>query len=222
MIKVLFIDDDIELGFIVSSALKKKGIEVKFQNSLTGAKEVIKEYNPDVIILDIALNGEDGISFIPRIKDISPLTPIIIASSHTSYDEIERAFNAQAADFVKKPYVPEELSIYIRKNISKHTPHIIHIGNLALDTQTRELSMEGTHIKRLSVLEYRLLKVLANNANEIVSRKTIESELWGSHEDSNEYSINNLIAYLRKFIAADPSLSIITRKSQGYSLHVES
>src|SRR5574344_1711356 len=193
MIKVLFIDDDIELGSIITKSLSKKGYDVLFQNSLSGAKGAITDFSPDIIILDIALNGEDGISFIPTIKDIAPQTPIIIASSHTDYQEIERAFDSGASSFVKKPYIPEELTVYIKKEIKADTPHIIRIKTLSLDTSTRILSSPEKEIKRLSILEYKLIKLLENNENIVVSRDTIEKELWNESNSTSEFSINNLI-----------------------------
>lgn len=221
-IKVLFIDDDILLGNIVTLALNSLGFKVSFQNTLVGAKGAIKEFNPDAIILDIALNGEDGISFIPSIKDISPTTPIIVASSHTDYQEIERAFNAGAVDFLKKPYVPEELSIYIKKNITVHTPHIIHVGKLMLDTSSRVLSTKDMEIKRLSILEYKLLKLLHNNLGSIVPRDEIGKELWGKEEVINNFSLNNLVNSIRKLISNDPTLILSTFKGAGYSLRLNS
>lgn len=218
MLKVLFIDDDIVLGSIVTNALVAKGFKILFQNTLSGAKGAITEFAPDAIVLDIALYAEDGVSFIPYIKDIAPQTPVIVASSHTDYHEIQRAFDAGASDFVKKPYVPEELSIYIRKNCTATSSHIIHIGTLFLDTGTRILSSETGELKRLSLFEYKLLKLLANNRGEVVPREAIETELWGTIDKTNEYSINNLINILRKLLSKDKSLMIDTFKGRGYML----
>jgi DNA-binding response OmpR family regulator len=218
MIKVLFIDDDIELGSIITKSLSKKGYDVLFQNSLSGAKGAITDFSPDIIILDIALNGEDGISFIPTIKDIAPQTPIIIASSHTDYQEIERAFDSGASSFVKKPYIPEELTVYIKKEIKADTPHIIRIKTLSLDTSTRILSSPEKEIKRLSILEYKLIKLLENNENIVVSRDTIEKELWNESNSTSEFSINNLIYSLRKYLKSDLNITIKTIKGNGYCL----
>lgn len=221
MIKVLFIDDDIELGSIITKSLSKKGYDVLFQNSLSGAKGAITDFSPDIIILDIALNGEDGISFIPTIKDIAPQTPIIIASSHTDYQEIERAFDSGASSFVKKPYIPEELTVYIKKEIKADTPHIIRIKTLSLDTSTRILSSPEKEIKRLSILEYKLIKLLENNENIVVSRDTIEKELWNESNSTSEFSINNLIYSLRKYLKSDLNITIKTIKGNGYILKVK-
>lgn len=218
MIKVLFIDDDMDLGRIVTYSLSKKGFDILFQNSLSGAKGTIVDYCPDAIILDIAINGEDGISFIHTIKDIAPQTPVIIASSHTDYQEIERAFNFGASSFVKKPYVPEELTVYINKEIKADAPHIIRIGTLSLDTGTRILSSPEKEIKRLSILEYKLLKLLENNESIVVPRDTIEKELWNGGNSTTEFSINNLILSLRKHLKSDPDIIIKTIKGNGYQL----
>lgn len=224
-IKVLFVDDDIELGVIIAEILHARGFEISFHNSIIGIVGVVRDYKPDIIILDIELGAEDGISYIPAIKDIVPEVPIIVTSSHTDYSQIDRAFQAKAVDFIKKPYHPQELEIYIRKNIVQSLPYLIQIGGLTLNTQTRELcEKKGILIKRLSQMEYHFFKLLANYKNELVSREEIEKVLWGSERCveivGNDYTLNNVISALRKLIAVDPNLKIVTHKGVGYRLMI--
>jgi DNA-binding response OmpR family regulator len=221
-IKVLFIDDDIELGKVVSYALRDKGIDVYFQNTLAGAKSTVIDVKPDAIILDIGIGAEDGISYIPQILDIAPQTPIIVASSHTDYTQIERAFNAHAVDFVKKPYDADELALYIKRNLRETVYHTITIGDMTLNTGTHQLLRGDKVIKRLSGLEYKLLKLLANNSDEVVTRTDIEKELWDTENSAtNSYTISNLIMFLRKIISSSSSVSIELQNGVGYCLCVK-
>lgn len=217
-IKVLFVEDDIELGNVVSSFLKKRDIEVHFQSTLAGAKGALKELRPDIVVLDIEIGEDNGLEAIPAIKDIMPLVPIIIASSHIDCKNLQAAIQAGASDYINKPYVPDMLELFIRKNLIEHSFHIIKIGGLGLNTHTRVLEYNGKELKRLSNLEYKLLKLLANNANDIVLREDIIKDLWVNENASTEFALNNLINALRRIIPSGTGIEIITERGRGFGL----
>lgn len=102
--KVLFIDDDVMLGNIVTMALTEEGYAVHQQNSLTGIKAVVNEFRPAIIVMDVEIGVEDGIDVMPELYAVSPEIPIIVISSHTESNELIRALRNGAIAYLKKPF----------------------------------------------------------------------------------------------------------------------
>ena len=89
--KVLLIDDDTLLGNILTTALTSEGYEVHYQSSLTGLRAVVREFQPNIAVLDIEVGMGDGIASMPDLKRVADTLPVIIISSHTDNEEVRRA-----------------------------------------------------------------------------------------------------------------------------------
>lgn len=111
-IKVLFVDDDVALGNIVTLALEEAGCEVHYQTSLAGIKNVVKEVCPDIIVLDVEIGSTNGIEVIPVLKLIAPKTPVLIVSSHGESENVMKALEAGAVSYLKKPFEIVELLVH--------------------------------------------------------------------------------------------------------------
>lgn len=214
--KVLFIDDDLLIGSVITISLQSKGYNVHYQSSIAGLKNIIFDFQPHIIILDVEIGADNGIDTIPMIRSISPGVPVIFVSSHVESSTVVRAISSGAEVYLKKPFDTKELIAYIEKYTSENTPLMIVFGNCKLNLNTRTLNI-GNHEEKLSISECKLLKILAINKNNIVSRTDIEKTLFKESE-VNEYSTNNLIAKLRKLIATDSSLTLETKRMVGYCL----
>lgn len=218
-IRVLFVDDDMALGNIVTLALESAGYEVHYQTSLAGIKEVVKEMLPDVVVLDVEIGAKNGINVIPELKLIVPETPVLIVSSHVESENVRKALEAGAVTYLKKPFEIAELLAYIRRFVKPFRPKGIEFGIFHLKAG-ENLLMKGDEVaKRLSVFEYKLLRLLVLNLNKTVTREQIERELWGKLiADSSEQSLNNYVAKLRKYLAEEPTLELETIPRVGYRL----
>lgn len=219
--KVLFIDDDVMLGNIVTTALTDEGYVVHQQNSLTGIKAVASEFRPAIIVMDVEIGAEDGIDAMAELYAVSPEIPIVIISSHTASNEVVRALQNGAVAYLKKPFEPEELIAYIERyahTAQKLLPKI-KIASLELDVQTHILYQESRKLKKLSKLEFALLLLLNEHQGEIVSHGEI-SKLWGG-AIIEDHSLYNLIAKLRKTLSVDVHIKIDTVGGDGYILQIE-
>lgn len=219
--KVLFIDDDVMLGNIVTTALTDEGYVVHQQNSLTGIKAVVSEFRPAIIVMDVEIGAEDGIDAMPELYAVSPEIPIVIISSHTASNEVVRALQNGAVAYLKKPFEPEELIAYIERyahTAQKLLPKI-KIASLELDVQNHILYQGSRKLKRLSKLEFALLLLLNEHQGEIVSHGEI-SKLWGG-AIIEDHSLYNLIAKLRKTLSVDVHIKIDTVGGDGYILQIE-
>ena len=217
-IKVLFIDDDIALGNVVTVALNSLGYETYYQTSLVAIRSVIKELCPDILILDVEIGQKNGIEATPELRLILPDIPILFVSSHTESSFVTQALDAGGIAYLKKPFEIDELVAYIKRhtNTSSHASYL-QIGQLTLYTQDYILMKGEQIVKRLTLSEGKLLTLLANHPDETISRQEMEQELW---EDgyTNEQSLNNFIVKLRKYLSEDDTLELTTIPKVGYRL----
>ena len=107
--KVLIVDDDTLLGNILTQALKEEGYEVHYQSSTISLIPAVKEFRPNLMVLDIEIGNQDGINCMNDIQQIAPGLPILIISSHTESAEVKRALQQGAVAYLKKPFETEEL-----------------------------------------------------------------------------------------------------------------
>lgn len=216
-IKVLFVDDDVALGNIVMMALNASGYEAHYQTSLTAIKSIIQELRPDIIILDVEIGKKNGIDATPEIKAIVPETPILFVSSHVNSSEVVKALNAGGIAYLKKPFEIEELLAYIQRHSASFHPKGIQARCFTLNTEENLLMKKDEVINKLSLFECKLLRLLALNMNQPVTREQIERELWEDGYGS-EQSLNNYIAKLRKYLSEDNQLELVTIPKIGYKL----
>lgn len=219
-IKVLFVDDDTALGHIVLMALNECGFEAFYQSSLTAIKSVVLELEPDIIVLDVEIGKKNGIDAAPEIKAIVPETPILFVSSHVDSTSTVKALNAGGIAYLKKPFEIEELVAYIQRHTLSFHPKGIRIGHFSLNIEENLLMKNEEVVKKLSLFECKLLKLLAMNMNQPITREQIEQELW-EDGNGNEQSLNNYIAKLRKYLSEDSRLELITIQKVGYKLVCE-
>ncbi len=218
--KVLFIDDDVMLGNIVTMALTEEGYAVHQQNSLTGIKAVVNEFRPAIIVMDVEIGVEDGIDVMPELYAVSPEIPIIVISSHTESNELIRALRNGAIAYLKKPFEIEELTAYIERHANTTHNFIpkIKIASLELDTQNHILYQGAQKLKRLSKLEFALLLLLDEHQGEIVSHEEISSLWKGALPD--QHSLYNLVRKVRKILSVDDRIEIVTVGKDGYALKI--
>ncbi|MGC3977986.1 MAG: response regulator transcription factor [Paludibacteraceae bacterium] len=218
--KVLLIDDDTDLGGFINIALTSLGYEVHFQNSPAGIKGIIKEFHPNVIVLDVEIGKQNGIEEAENILKFYPNIPVIFISSHTQIENINKGLSVGGVCFLKKPFEIQELEAYIRRfSYNDVQENVIPIGMYSLELINQTLVYKEEIIKHLSPLEKNGLLLLIKNVNRVVMRKEFSKELWGDDFCSaNEAALNNLISKLREMFKRDTRISIKTVKFQGYKL----
>lgn len=221
-IKVLFVDDDVALGNIVTLALEEAGCEVHYQTSLAGIKTVVKEVCPDIIVLDVEIGHKNGIEAIPVLKLIAPKTPVLIVSSHGASENVTKALEAGAVSYLKKPFEIVELLAYIHRFATPSPARDVKIGMFRLRVEENLLMKGDEVVRKLSLFECKMLKLLVLNLNETVTREQMQQELWGdSATESSEQSLNNYIVKLRKYLSEDERLNLVTQPKVGYRLSEE-
>lgn len=217
--KVLLVDDDLALGSIVTLALEDAGYKVHYQTSLAGIRTVTAEMQPDIVVLDVEIGAGNGIDAIPELKQTAPEVPVLVISSHVESDNVVKALEVGALTYLKKPFEITELLAYIQRFAHPCCPKGIEIGMFCLKADENLLLKGDEKIRKLSLLESKLLKMLAHNPNRVTTREEIEKELWGEHTtESSKQSLNNYIARIRKYLADDCRIRLITIPRIGYKL----
>lgn len=217
--KIVFLEDDFILGTLISKGLQKAGFEVELIGRLEKLHETVQMYSPDIVVLDLEIEGRNSLEAVPALRRLQPQLPIIFASSHTNGKEIVACLNWGDTDYIKKPYDVEELIYHIHHCLATVSADTICFGHYQLNLQTRDLAYKEQKIQTLNPKEFDLLHILLVHKEETVERKELLEKVW--HNLMAEESLNNYIAYLRKYLNKDPQIKIRTIKRKGYILTCE-
>lgn len=223
MYKTLIIEDDQVIASLLEEGLIKWGFEAKYVTDFMAVLEAFIEYQPHVVLLDISLPFFNGYYWCNEIRKISKV-PIVFLSSHTENMDIIMAMNMGADDFITKPFsmdiVAAKLQAILRRTYSYFTDiATLSAGKLILNLNDSTISYEDRRLE-LTKNEYKIMQVLMENNNNIVSRELLMKKLWDSDSfiDDNTLTVN--MNRLRKKLE-DFGLSdrINTKKGLGYILH---
>ena len=226
MKKILIIEDDVNLGLPLTGALEMQEYKVSYLSNGDKALIEFRNFKPDLVILDIALNGKlDGFDIAKRIR-IESIVPILFTSSRDGNEDLKIGFSIANTDYVRKPYRLMEVMLRIenllsrQKDISKKKD-VFEIGNYSFTPCEHLLQYECEKI-HLNNYESAVLSMLFKNKNLYLSRKTIIEEVWRV-DDSNlkDGSLNNTVSNLRKHLSKDDSISIDSRIRLGIQLEIK-
>lgn len=222
-LKILFVDDDINLGGFVSTVLETDhNYRVHFQNTLIGIDTIIQTLEPDIIILDVEIGEENGIDKAKGIVAKHPQIPILFISSHTEDEFITKGINTGGNAYISKPLSIPVLVSYIQRftsNRQQQQQQIKEMASYQLNLLTNEISHKNKLIKKLSPFEKNALELLMQHRNKTVSKEQLAEKLWGhSLKTQNIASLNNTLSKLRDLFKDNSSLRINTIRGVGYSL----
>jgi two-component system KDP operon response regulator KdpE len=222
-VKVLIIDDELQIRRILRVSLDANGYEVC---EAGGGKEGVytaATEKPDVIILDLGLPDLDGLAVLRQIREWSRV-PIIILSVRNSEKEKVAALEAGADDYMTKPFGINELIARLHVAL-RHRPEPqvelreFHNGHLHLDLINRVVKSDETVVK-LTATEYALLLQFVKNAGKVLTHRHLMKEVWGPyHEDETQY-LRVYMAQLRKKLELDPTKPtlFLTEPGVGYRM----
>ena len=231
MIKLLLIEDDANLRYIMQSSLQDLigGYEVI---TATNGKEGLKaweEQQPDIIISDIDMPVMDGFEMVKHIRETDCNTPILLASALTSPKDVRKGYELGVNNYVKKPFVPDEIDAHLQAIMKmkingkcKDETGILRFGHYTLDAKHATLRDDNTNeTQMLTVREAKILQLLAENKNEVVRREAILSLCWDTEDDFfASRSLDVFISKLRKLFKDDPQIEIKTQRGIGLMLSV--
>lgn len=221
-LKVLFVDDDLEFGQIITLGLTSLGHKVHFQTSLAGMDEAIVQFAPAMIVLDVEIGEDNGIDKAKELLSLFPSIPILFVSSHTDVSFVTKGIAAGGVNYLKKPFDIRELDAYIRRFARKRPdPREIRIGQYLLKPETSEWFYENFLIKVLAPMEKNAMTLLWDSKNSPVTRDLLTTALWGrEYTPDLDARIYNVISKLRKLLNKDERVWISSESGKGYQLTV--
>ncbi|MEO8275714.1 MAG: response regulator transcription factor [Thermoanaerobaculia bacterium] len=218
--KVLVVDDDFELRSLVAFALRQGGFLVVEVADAAAALATARAEMPALVILDLNLPGRDGLDLLPELRAILP-APVLVLSVRSAEEDVVRALDLGADDFLTKPFSPRTLLARIRALLRRsgvERPEPLVAGDLELDLERRTARFADREPIRMTPLELRLLQLLVASANETVSVERLLSHIWGTRGAGDRQLLKQLVHRLRQKIEPDPAgpRYILTAAGEGY------
>lgn len=200
--KIIIIEDEIKLGNFIKQGLEQSGyIAELFQNGTDGINSIVTN-NYDVLILDLMLPGQNGFDILKNIKDFGIKINVIVLSAITDTNQVIKALDDGAVDYIKKPFELGELLARIRIIQRKSTSlnnSIIKVDDLELNIINRQVK-RSDKIINLTNREFSLLEYMMLNANNVVTKSQISEKVWDSDFDMSSNVIEVSVYQLRKKI----------------------
>lgn len=227
--RILYVEDETFLARIVKETLESKGYEVVHLKDGGRVLETLRNFSPDICILDVMLPTTDGFSLGTAIRTIHPQLPIIFLTAKTQTEDVIKGFSSGGTDYLKKPFSMEELIIRIQNQLrlsnglagdQKNIEDEVHLGPATFYSKLYELHVNNRVIK-LSNRETQVLTMLCTNRNKPVERHTLLQNIWGDDSFFNSRNLDVYIRKLRNYLANIDEVEIITLKGIGYHFVVK-
>lgn len=223
-VRVVVVDDEPTLSDLLSMALRYEGWDVKTAAEGRTAIQIIREFQPDVVVLDVMLPDIDGLQVLKRLRDDGQDTPILFLTAKDALDDRIAGLTAGGDDYVTKPFSLEELVARLRGLIRRSSVVIadsadpqLRVGELVLDEESYEVRRAGRLIE-LTATEFELLRFLMRNPRRVMSKAQILDRVWSYDFGGRSSIVEIYISYLRKKIDAGDTPMIHTVRGVGYMI----
>lgn len=218
--EILIIDDEAQIRKLLEITLQSNNYMVNQAETAKNGLITAENHPPDMIILDLGLPDEDGQSVLQKLREWYT-NPVLILSVKNSEEDIIKALDNGANDYLVKPFRTGELLARIRSALRNSAADeagtIITFGEISIDLEARSIKKNNESLK-LTATEYRLLSVLAKNEGKVVTHQYLLREVWGPGYINQSQYLRVFIAQLRKKIERDANRPeyIVTESGIGY------
>ncbi len=223
-IRVLLAEDDQNLGSLLKEYLQAKEYETDLFPDGEKAFKSFQRSFYDICILDIMMPLKDGYTVAAEIRAINKDIPIIFLTAKSLKEDVLEGFKLGADDYITKPFSMEELLFRIEAILRRTKPDfrqsnqtVYKIGGYTFDFQKQILQNEANNHK-LTTKESELLKMLCDNANNILERNYALKTIWFDDSYFNARSMDVYITKLRKYLKDEPSVEILNVHGKGFKL----
>ncbi|MCD8043030.1 MAG: response regulator transcription factor [Tannerellaceae bacterium] len=223
-LKILFADDDLKYSLVLKKFLEKEGYEVFYTGNGTMALEQFPVVKPDLVLLDINMPGLNGFEVAGKIRETNKQVLLFFLSDRSDKSDRLKGFSLKGNDYIAKPFYPEELIARIKERFELLETEEVEeecytFGKTTFNYSINEIRT-GNSKTLITSRQADILKILARNKDVAVDRDIILNTVWGSVSYANSLALNVQISYLRKALANDPGVSIVSLSKKGYILKV--
>ncbi|MFT5821817.1 MAG: DNA-binding response OmpR family regulator [Crocinitomix sp.] len=226
-IKILLVEDDFNLGFVVQDQLKSEGFDV---NLCTDGVEGLQRYNAepfDMCIFDVMMPKKDGFTLARDIRKVDVKIPILFLTAKNQTEDKVAGFKAGGDDYLTKPFSTEEFLLRVKAILkrvdlidAKEIQTSFNLGNIVFDSENFKLVYADETEKKLTKKEAKILLLLVQNRNKVLTRDIVLNAVWGQDDYFVGRSLDVFITKLRKYLKADDSVSISNIHGVGFKLEV--
>ena len=228
-IKLLFVEDDAAFSYIVKNSLELTGkYEVQTASNGKEGREMYDAFEPDVIVADIGMPVLDGMEMVREIRERDKSVPVLLATGRTDGRDTVKGYELNVDNFIKKPYIPEELDAHIQAILRRTGNSLtvyrkgkaVRLGEYLFNADKRILQYKGDK-HRLTDRETRILEILYSRKGELVLRKYLLEKLWNMDDIYTSRSLSVFVSRLRRCLSFDPAIEIETVRGEGLVLSIK-
>jgi len=222
--RILVVDDEPQLTRVLRTGLKSRGYDVlAAEDGLNGFK-IFKEWQPDLVITDLAMPNMDGLELCRRLRAISQVPIIILSAKGEEKIKVE-ALDIGADDFVTKPFGIDELLARLRAALRRATVQttnqvdetVLDAGDFHIDLESRSVTVDRRDI-RLTPKEFDLLVYFLKHSGKVLTHRTLLAAVWGGDYVEQDQYLRVFVGNLRKKLESNPASPryILTEPWVGY------
>lgn len=224
-IALLLVEDERILAEILCDTLCGRDFEVTLAYNGEEGYARAQERSFDVIVSDIMMPRLDGFSMVKRLRKEGCTSPVLFLTARSSTDDVVKGFEVGGNDFLRKPFAIDELIVRVRAlagRLGQQDDHeaIYHLGRYTFNVGHNLLRCGNEEIT-LAARETAVLAWLCRHAGQVVEASALLRELWGDDNFFNLRSLNVYISRLRRHLAAEPSVEIVSIRGVGYKWQVQ-
>jgi DNA-binding response OmpR family regulator len=224
--RILLVEDDLNLGFVVSDNLEEAGYAVVHCPDGQSAWEQFQKKPFDLVLLDIMLPKKDGFTLARQIRQRNEMIPLLFLTAKSMEEDKVSGFEIGADDYITKPFSMKELllriEVFLRRTKALNADKNTHfsIGSLSFNYAEMAISGPGNTKTNLTQKEADLLKFLCENTNKTLRREEILLHVWGKADYFLGRSMDVFITKLRKHFKSDPRIELATIHGVGFKFNV--
>lgn len=223
--RILVVDDESQITRVLRRALSSKGYEVQVAGDGEEALGVFREWNPDLVITDLAMPGMGGLELCRRLRKTSAVPIIVLSVKGEERIKVE-ALNTGADDYITKPFGMEELFARIRVALRRASSPpadeaaTLEIGDFVVEQSTRTVKVRN-EVVHLTPKEYDLLLYFLNHPGKVLTHRILLGAIWGGESVEQSEYLRVFIGQLRKKVEINPAKPkhIVTDPWVGYTFH---
>ncbi len=227
--KILLVEDDVSMGFLLTTILQEEGFEVKHCSDGASGLQAYIPGQYDLCILDVMMPGMDGFALAKRLKESDDQVKFLFLTARSLKEDMLHGFSLGAEDYIRKPFDKDELlcriHVMMRRNEVAHADTSggslrFSIGDYEFDYSRQELSW-NSEIWRMTEKENEVLRLLCMHQNNILRRDEAVEKIYGKKDYFLGRSFDVFISRIRKLLQKDPRITIENVFKVGFILSVK-
>lgn len=222
MTTILIIDDEPGVRDLLQDALGNAGYIIQLATNGADGLDQLRRGRADLCIVDVNMPTMDGYEFLEKLRVHDTKTPVLMLTARDTKVDVERGLREGADDYVRKPFSLEELLLRVgailrRTGIDENDDHVFSCGPLVMNVERHVVTYETEEIE-LSATEFRLLEVLLEHQDRVVTREQLLRDVWNIDFDSETSVLDTYVSYVRRKIHREEFAPITTIRGVGFKL----